>query len=210
MEMANLEGVITVKGDITAQSTVDSILTKLNGQKAQLVVSDGAPDVLGLHDFDEYIQAQLVLAALNISLEVLEIGGTFVAKIFRGREISLLFAQLSRYFETVVCAKPQTSRNSSFEAFVVCQKFRGNIDENIDNEKNGLDTRILLDDIYTKENTMGTEQVTVPFIACKGTHDYDADQSYPTNIEEGYVSHAVLQRPINPPYAHSITKAGHQ
>ena len=32
---------------------------------------------------DEYIQAQLLLAALNITTHVLARGGTFVAKIFR-------------------------------------------------------------------------------------------------------------------------------
>ena len=45
---------------------------------------------------DEYIQAQLVLAALTIVTYVLQAGGTFVAKVFRGREISLLYAQVRR------------------------------------------------------------------------------------------------------------------
>ena len=31
----------------------------MSGEKAELVVCDGAPDVTGLHDMDEYIQAQL-------------------------------------------------------------------------------------------------------------------------------------------------------
>ena len=43
---------------------------------------------------DEYIQAQLILAALTIVTHVLKPGGTFVAKVFRGREISLLYAQV--------------------------------------------------------------------------------------------------------------------
>ena len=43
---------------------------------------------------DEFIQAQLILAALTIVTHVLEEAGTFVAKIFRGRDISLLYAQV--------------------------------------------------------------------------------------------------------------------
>ena len=35
----------------------------------------------GLHDIDEYVQAQLLLAALNITTHVLKPGGTFVAKV---------------------------------------------------------------------------------------------------------------------------------
>ena len=45
------------------------------------MICDGAPDVTGLHDIDEFIQAQLLLAALNITTHVLKLGGTFVAKV---------------------------------------------------------------------------------------------------------------------------------
>ena len=78
----------------------------------------------GLHDLDEYVQAQLLLAALNITTHVLKLGGTFVAKIFRGKDVSLLFAQLRLFFENVTVAKPKSSRNSSIEAFVVCQNYQ--------------------------------------------------------------------------------------
>lgn len=39
----------------------------------------------GLHDIDEYVQAQLLLAALNITTHVLKPGGTFVAKVGRAK-----------------------------------------------------------------------------------------------------------------------------
>ena len=89
-----------------------------DGKPADLVVCDGAPDVTGLHDIDEYIQAQLLLAALNITTHVLKPGGTFVAKIFRGKDVTLLYSQLKLFFPRVTCAKPRSSRNSSIEAFV--------------------------------------------------------------------------------------------
>lgn len=43
---------------------------------------------------DEYVQAQLILAALTIVCHVLRPGGTFVAKIFRGKDIGLLYSQV--------------------------------------------------------------------------------------------------------------------
>ena len=55
----------------------------------------------GLHDIDEYVQAQLILAALAIVAAVLAPGGTFVAKVFRGRDVSLLYAQLKVFFPDV-------------------------------------------------------------------------------------------------------------
>ncbi|XP_069799258.1 tRNA (cytidine(32)/guanosine(34)-2'-O)-methyltransferase isoform X2 [Dendropsophus ebraccatus] len=121
--MAPLPGVIQIQGDITKVSTAHEIIRHFEGQPADLVVCDGAPDVTGLHDIDEYIQAQLLLAALNITTHVLRPGGTFVAKIFRGKDVTLLYSQLKIFFREVTCAKPRSSRNSSIEAFVVCQGY---------------------------------------------------------------------------------------
>ena len=58
------------------------------------------------------------MAALNITTHILKLGGTFVAKIFCGKDVTLLFAQLRLFFENVTVAKPRSSRNSSIEAFV--------------------------------------------------------------------------------------------
>jgi tRNA (cytidine32/guanosine34-2'-O)-methyltransferase len=88
------------------------------------VVCDGAPDVTGLHDIDEYMQAQLLLAALNITTNTLRVGGNFVAKIFRGKDVSLLYSQLRCFFSEVTVAKPKSSRNSSIESFVVCRDYQ--------------------------------------------------------------------------------------
>jgi tRNA (cytidine32/guanosine34-2'-O)-methyltransferase len=111
--MAPLPGVIQLQGDITKLSTAEAILSHFENETADLVVCDGAPDVTGLHDMDEYIQAQLLLAALNITTHLLRKGGTFVAKIFRGKDVTLLYAQLRVFFAKVTCAKPRSSRNSS-------------------------------------------------------------------------------------------------
>ncbi len=93
-KMAPLEGVIQIQGDITKFETAVQIVEQFEGERADLVVCDGAPDVTGLHDIDEFIQAQLVLAALNITTHVLKISSTskFIAKIFRGKgDLKLIF-----------------------------------------------------------------------------------------------------------------------
>ncbi|RLN92563.1 hypothetical protein BBJ28_00007092 [Nothophytophthora sp. Chile5] len=221
MEMAPLDGVVQLQGDITHKRTADAIVAQFHGQKAQVVVSDGAPDVLGLHDLDEYLQAQLVLAGLNISLQILEDGGTFVAKLFRGKEVSLLYAQLRRFFRKVTCAKPKTSRNSSFESFVVCQGFQLPDGFVPDMERNLLDLRYVEDaqdgedeDWYTSD--VSSERgvcVDVVFFGAGDVFGLDADQSYPLDEEDAavgesakYVHQKPLQMPINPPYANALKK----
>jgi 23S rRNA U2552 (ribose-2'-O)-methylase RlmE/FtsJ len=72
------------QGDITSEETARAVIQQFQGHHADLVVCDGAPDVTGLHDLDQYVQLQLILAALTVITHVLQDGGTFVAKIFRG------------------------------------------------------------------------------------------------------------------------------
>ena len=55
-EMAPIPGVVCIQGDITAKSTRELIISHFRGDLADLVVCDGAPDVTGLHDIDEYMQ----------------------------------------------------------------------------------------------------------------------------------------------------------
>lgn len=121
--MAPIDGVIIIQGDITSEETSRRVIDSFEGSKAQLVVCDGAPDVTGQHDLDEFVQAQLLSAALNITTFIIERGGTFIAKIFRGRDISLLVAKLRMFFKSVLVVKPKSSRSSSIEAFVVCQNY---------------------------------------------------------------------------------------
>lgn len=134
--MAPLEGITMLKADITHPSTIPLLLQALDPDAydsataavrqphpVDLVISDGAPDVTGLHDLDIYIQSQLLYSALNLAVGVLRPGGKFVAKIFRGRDVDLIYAQFRTVFEKVSVAKPRSSRASSLEAFVVCEGF---------------------------------------------------------------------------------------
>ena len=62
---------------------------------------------------------------MNIPNHVLSEGGTFVANIFRGRDVGFIYGQLHLLLDRLSVAKPSSSCNSSIEAFVVCQGFKG-------------------------------------------------------------------------------------
>jgi len=187
--MSPITGVHCLQGDITSLDTAREIISYFGNQRAELVVCDGAPDVTGLHDLDEYIQGQLLLSAVNISTHCLEDGGTFVAKIFRGRDVSLLYTQLRIIFDTVSVAKPTSSRNSSIEAFVVCQHFKGGVYRDLPLEggfgdgsgSGGLKKTKELEVDETDENderliyldgSTKRHRSIVPFIACGDLSNY--------------------------------------
>mmetsp|Transcript_143525 Transcript_143525/g.250514 ORF Transcript_143525/g.250514 Transcript_143525/m.250514 type:complete len:295 (-) Transcript_143525:219-1103(-) len=192
-EMAPIPGVILLQGDITNTETAEAIIHNLGDKKAELVVCDGAPDVTGMHDIDEYIQSQLILAALNITTFVLAEGGTFVAKIFRGKDTTLLYTQLRCFFQHVTTTKPKSSRNSSMEAFIVGQGYA---------PPAGYTPCMInpfLDHSYTETNQLaGPNRYIVPFLACGDLSGYDADQTYP--LDEGHESLSPVAPPTNPPY----------
>lgn len=121
-KMAPLHGVVQLQGDITLLETSERIKKELENAKADLIVCDGAPDVTGLHDMDEYVQGQLIISALNICLHCLKDGGNFVAKIFVGPDEDILKEQLAIFFESVSISKPSSSRDNSSEAFIVCER----------------------------------------------------------------------------------------
>lgn len=123
-EMAPIEDCSILQGDITLPTTADRVVEQFQGELAHLVVCDGAPDVTGFHAVDEHLQSQLLFAALAISARVLEVGGSFVAKIFKGDCEEVLVSQMYLLFEKVDVIKPSSSRPRSAEHFIVGTKFR--------------------------------------------------------------------------------------
>lgn len=177
-EMAPIPGVRILQADITQQSTIDAIHTFFNDKKVDIVVSDGAPDVTGLHDIDEYVQAQLILAALNVALKVLKPNGSFVAKVFRQKDTDLLYSQLQLLFDSVSIVKPRSSRNSSIEAFAVCKSFNPVRGFNCTN----VSTAFSIADL---QNMNPVERVAVPFISAGDLSGLDADMSYSLDTDVG-------------------------
>ncbi|SLM34577.1 -domain-containing protein [Lasallia pustulata] len=240
--MSPLDGITTLKGDITHPTTIPRILQALDPETydpnaaststthpVDLVISDGAPDVTGLHDLDIYIQSQLLFAALNLALRVLKPGGKFVAKIFRGKDVDLVYSQLKVFFKRVHCAKPRSSRASSLEAFVVCEGFSVPKGFKIDvaqplgmgtevpkQEKraepkqregftSGQMRTVREDGITVLEFESDEEEDTrwiAPFVACGDLSAWDADATY--HLPKDRVSLDPVQPPTAPPYKRAL------
>lgn len=199
--MAPIPGVIQIQGDITNHSTAAAIIQHFDGLSADLVVCDGAPDVTGLHDIDTYIQAELLLAAVNITTHILKPGGSFVAKIFRGKDVSLLYSQLKIFFSEVIISKPRSSRNSSIEAFAVCRGYSppdGYIPTMFNTLMEGECEKYLKD--FENESFL-TNRKIIPFMACGDLSGFDSDATYPLDSSE---YHEPTQKPIDPPYKKAI------
>lgn len=200
--MSPIPHVIELQADITHPKTLERITEIFQGEKADFVCSDGAPDVTGLHDLDEYIQAQLILSALQLATCALREGGTFVAKIFRGRDIDLMYSQLGLLFDKVICAKPRASRSTSLEAFIVCIGYRPRpgwepeLRQDVSTEEFFQNMGIGRAQLHNDLSVDQEERKVAPFIACGDLNGPDSDATYPMDGQ----SLDPVQSPTAPAY----------
>lgn len=95
------------------------------GGRADVVMSDMAAASSGHKGTDHLRIVALVEAAAHFAFDVLEPGGTFVAKVLAGGAETEMQALLKRNFTKVANVKPPASRSDSSEKFVIAQGFRG-------------------------------------------------------------------------------------
>ena len=95
------------------------------GGRADVVMSDMAAAASGHKGTDHLRIVALVEAALAFAFDVLEDGGTFVAKVLAWVAENEMHALLKRNFRKVANVKPPASRADSSEKFVVAMGFRG-------------------------------------------------------------------------------------
>ncbi|WP_085866670.1 RlmE family RNA methyltransferase [Pseudoruegeria aquimaris] len=95
------------------------------GGKADVVMSDMAAASSGHKQTDHLRIIALCETAAYFAFDVLEEGGTFVAKVLAGGAEGDLQKLLKQKFEKVVNVKPGASRSDSSEKFVVATGFRG-------------------------------------------------------------------------------------
>ncbi|MFT4013489.1 MAG: RlmE family RNA methyltransferase [Paracoccus sp. (in: a-proteobacteria)] len=116
--------------DFLSDGADDKVKEWLGG-RADVVMSDMAASSSGHKGTDHLRIVALVEAAAQLAFDVLEPGGTFVAKVLAGGAETEMQAMLKRNFRKVANVKPPASRSDSSEKFVVAQGFRGRESERL-------------------------------------------------------------------------------
>ena len=123
LPMDPLPGVVVLQGDFTEAGMQARLIETLGG-RADLVLSDMAPNTTGHTATDHLRVVALAEAALEFAVEVLAEGGGFVAKVFQGGAERPMLDRLKRSFAAVRHAKPPASRKESSELYVIATGFR--------------------------------------------------------------------------------------
>ena len=118
-----VDGAVILQGSIE-DSNMLSKISEILGCKADVVLSDLAPNVSGVWDIDHARQISLSTIALRFAQHVLRIGGSSVFKVFEGDMLEEFRSELRRSFGKVLLNKPSASRQESSELYIVCLNFK--------------------------------------------------------------------------------------
>jgi 23S rRNA (uridine2552-2'-O)-methyltransferase len=124
LEMKPVEEAIFIQMDFMDDAAPQKLKDAIGG-KADVVMSDMAPPTTGHKNTDHLRIMDLAATAYHFAREVLEPGGTFLAKVFQGGTEKDLLNQLKKDFAKVKHVKPHASRADSAEMYVVALGFRG-------------------------------------------------------------------------------------
>lgn len=124
LHMDSLANVDFVQGDFTDETVFHQILSVLDGNKPDLIMSDMAPNLSGIDAADQAASMYLIELALDMARQVLKPKGNFVAKVFQGEGSDQFLKDLRTSFEKVVIRKPAASRPRSREVYVVGKGFK--------------------------------------------------------------------------------------
>jgi len=119
-----------IQGDFTEESVLNDILDVLDrdekNTRADVVISDMAPNITGVETIDQPKSIYLCELSLDMARQILKKNGAFVAKLFQGDGSDAFVKDVRSSFKQVKIRKPKASRARSREVYVVAQGFIDN------------------------------------------------------------------------------------
>ena len=115
-----VDGVETIRGDMTEESTREEV-RDVAGGAVDVVLSDMAPNMTGEYSVDHARSVHLARQALETALDVLDTGGDFAVKVFEGQDLDEFRDDVDEEFQYVRTLRPDASRDSSSEVYLVAK-----------------------------------------------------------------------------------------
>ncbi|MCM5569782.1 RlmE family RNA methyltransferase [Burkholderiaceae bacterium FT117] len=119
LPMEPIESVEFIQGDFRDDAVLARLEAALGGRKADLVVSDMAPNLSGVAMADAARMADLIELAVEFAGEHLRPEGALLVKCFHGSGYSQLVELFRKTFVKVASRKPKASRDKSAETYLL-------------------------------------------------------------------------------------------
>jgi len=118
-----ISGVDLVRGDMLDAEVRARVAAMIDG-RANVVLSDAAPETTGIKLRDHVRSIELARTAFEFAQDLLGDGGSMVLKIFEGEDFPDLLRDVKRAFRRAQGHKPSASRDESWEIFIVARGYR--------------------------------------------------------------------------------------
>lgn len=118
-----LDGVVTIIGDITSPDTMERLLNEIGG-KADVILSDMAPNIGGHYSTDHARSVHLCTYAIAVAERILKRDGRMVMKVFMGDMFGSLRKEMEERFQSVKVHSPDATRETSSEVYVIAKGFK--------------------------------------------------------------------------------------
>lgn len=125
LEMDSIPDVTFIQGDFTRDDVLAQILEAVGNSQVDLVISDMAPNMSGTPEVDMPKAMFLCELALDLAARILKPGGNFVIKVFQGEGFDAYVKDARQKFDKVQMIKPDSSRGSSREQYMLAWGYRG-------------------------------------------------------------------------------------
>ena len=125
LEMDSIPDVTFIQGDFTQDEVLAQILEAVGNSQVDLVISDMAPNMSGTPEVDMPKAMFLCELALDLGARILKPGGNFVIKVFQGEGFDAYVKDARQKFDKVQMIKPDSSRGSSREQYMLAWGYRG-------------------------------------------------------------------------------------
>jgi 23S rRNA (uridine2552-2'-O)-methyltransferase len=125
LPMASIQGVTFIQGDFREGSVRRDLLDRIGGARADLVLSDMAPNLSGIVTADQARAMELAELVLDVGSTILRRGGALLVKVFQGEGLEEFLRTVRAGFTAVERRKPDASRARSREIYVLARGFAG-------------------------------------------------------------------------------------
>jgi 23S rRNA (uridine2552-2'-O)-methyltransferase len=121
LELDPIPGVDFFRGDFTKGSGLKAVQSALGERRADVVLSDMAPNMSGISVSDQARSMELAELARDFAVLHLKEEGAFLVKVFQGAGYDEYLKSLRASFRKVVVRKPGASRGESAEQYLLAR-----------------------------------------------------------------------------------------
>ena len=121
LPMLPIDGVQFVQGDFQEPEVVGEVAKALDGQAADIILSDMAANLSGNASVDQAAGEQLAAAVLAFAEAHLHPRGSLLCKCFHGTSFEAITGDIRQRYGSVKICKPKSSRSNSREVYVLAR-----------------------------------------------------------------------------------------